>query len=366
MLLEVYGHGGDLATASVRYGVAPGKITDFSANINPLGPPPGVLELLKESLPRITGYPDPGHRALIAKLANILDTDKDCIVIGNGAAENMALALLALSPGKVGVIEPCFSEYRALSRQFGAEVVSVSGTEERDFRAAPEEVERLIKDSDLVFVGQPNNPNGVQYTLDELCRFAEAGERYRTYVVIDEAFIDFIPEANRQSLLGELERYPKLILIRSMTKFYAIPGLRLGYAIAHPETAAAMRGKQVTWSVNALALLAGEACLDAGEDYGRATISLIARQRETLRRELDRLGCRTWPGEANFLLVRLPEGRTAAGMQDALGRRGVLVRSCAMYPGLGERDIRIAVKDEAACAKLLDEMKRALNGGIGK
>ncbi|RCX20379.1 L-threonine O-3-phosphate decarboxylase [Fontibacillus phaseoli] len=366
MILEVYGHGGDLRTASARYGLAPEQFIDFSANINPLGPPPGLLDRLSEALPQVAGYPDPGHRVLISRLAQSLDTDGACFVIGNGAAENMALALLALSPSKVGVIEPCFSEYKTLSQQFGAEVISVLGEEERDFRAAPEEVERLIAACDLVFIGQPNNPNGVQYSLDELHRFAEAGERYGTYVVVDEAFIDFIPGPQRQSLLAELERYPRLILIRSMTKFYAIPGLRLGYAISHPRTAAAMRGKQVTWSVNLLALLAGEICLAAGQEYEQATISLIARQREVLRRELDHLDCRTWPGEANFLLVRLPEIWTAAGMQEALGARGVLVRSCAMYPGLGERDIRIAVKDPAACTKLLHEMKQVLAGGMKK
>ncbi|WP_410769979.1 pyridoxal phosphate-dependent aminotransferase [Fontibacillus sp. BL9] len=366
MILEVYGHGGDLRTASARYGIPAERFADFSANINPLGPPPGLLELLRDSLPRIASYPDPGHRALVRRLAETLNTDAAGIVVGNGAAENMALALLALAPSKVGVIEPCFSEYRALSEQFGAEVLSVLGTEERDFKAPPEEVERLISACDLVFVGQPNNPNGVQYELDELRGFAEAGERYRTYIVVDEAFIDFIPVPRRQSLLAEIERYPRLILIRSMTKFYAIPGLRLGYAVSHPETAAAMRGKQVTWSVNALALLAGEACLAAGSSYEQETISLIIRQREVLRQELDRLGCRTWPGEANFLLVRLPEICTAAGIQEALGAKGVLVRSCAMYPGLGERDIRIAVKDPAACAKLLDEMKQVLAGGMKK
>lgn len=366
MILEVYGHGGDLRTASARYGIPADQFIDFSANINPLGPPPGLFDRLREALPTITSYPDPGHRAFVSRLADTLDTEEAGLVIGNGAAENMALALLALKPEKVGVVEPCFSEYKTLSEQFGAQVLSAYGREELDFKASPEEVEELISASNLVFIGQPNNPNGVQYSLDELRRFAEAGERCRTYIVVDEAFIDFIPGSERKSLLKEIGRYPRLILIRSMTKFYAIPGLRLGYAVAHPETAAAMRGKQVTWSVNSLALIAGEACLAAGQEYEEETISQIARQRAMLRKELDGMGCRTWPGEANFLLVRLPGEWTAAGMQAALGAKGILVRSCAMYPGLGERDIRIAVKDRDACIKLLDALKQVLNGEGGK
>lgn len=359
-VLEIYGHGGDLETATLKYGAAAGGFTDFSANINPLGPPPGLLEALRDALPEVVRYPDPGHRRLVGLLSERYRLAEASFVIGNGAAENMALALLALSPGKVGIVDPCFSEYRSLSERYGAEVVAVFGTEERDFKADPDELTRLIRDTDMVFVGQPNNPNGVQYGLDELRRFAEAGEAYGTYVAVDEAFIDFIPEERRCTLLPELEAYPHLIVIRSMTKFYAIPGLRLGFTAAHPRLAAAMRDKRVTWSVNTLALLAGEVCLRADADYERATIALVERQRERLREALGRLGCRTWPGEANFLLVRLPEPWTAKRMQEALGRRGVLVRSCAMYPGLTARDIRVAVKDDAACAKLVWEMEQVM------
>ena len=362
MLLEVYGHGGDLQTASERYGISPGQMTDLSANINPLGPPPGLIDRLRAAMPEIVKYPDPGHRRFISLLSERYALEEDHFIIGNGAAENMALALLALSPARVGIIEPCFSEYRTLAEQFGATVSSVYGSVERAFRADPRDIERLIEETELVFLGQPNNPNGVQYPLDELHRFAQTAERCGTYLVVDEAFVDFIPEAKRQTLLPVLGQYKHLILIRSMTKFYAIPGLRLGFALAAPELVARMRSKQVTWSVNALALIAGEICLQGDEVYEQATISLITEQRELLHTGLHQLGCQTWPGEANFMLVRLPEGWTAAAVQTELGRRGVLVRSCAMYPGLGERDIRIAVKGQAEREKLLTELTAVLGG----
>ncbi|WMT39908.1 threonine-phosphate decarboxylase CobD [Paenibacillus sp. D2_2] len=362
MLLEVYGHGGDLQTAAERYGIAPEQMMDLSANINPLGPPPGLLDKLREVLPEIVKYPDPGHRRLVSLLSRRYTVEPECLVIGNGAAENMALALLALSPSKVGIIEPCFSEYRTLAEQFGAQVSSVFGKEERAFRAAPQDIERLIMETDLVFLGQPNNPNGVQYPLDELRRFAETAERSGTYLIVDEAFVDFIPEHQRQSLLPELTKYSHLVLIRSMTKFYAIPGLRLGFAIASPELAARMRGKQVTWSVNSLALAAGEVCLQADDAYEQETMAIIAEQRGLLHAALRELGCETWPGEANFMLVRLAEGWTAARVQAELGSRGVLIRSCAMYAGLGERDIRIAVKGERESRRLLAELSAVLGG----
>lgn len=364
MHLEVYGHGGDLKTASARYGIPVEQFTDFSANINPLGPPPGLQEVLVEALSGIGSYPDPGHRGVIRMLSDQLGLNDDMLLIGNGAAENMALCLLALRPQTVGIIEPCFSEYRALSESFGAKVKSIYGTEENAFKAGcPEEVEQLIKTCDMVFIGQPNNPNGVQYSIDELRSFAAAGEQFDTYIVLDEAFIDFIPEHDRHSLLPEILQYPHLIVIRSMTKFYAIPGLRLGYSIAHRNITRAMRDKQVTWSVNSLALRAGEFCLEAGEDFAKRTIQAVSEQRAVLMNGLAELGCKTWLGEANFLLVRLPEPWSAAGVQTNLAERGILIRSCAMYPGLGERDIRIAVKGPEACSRLLIEMKQMMGAG---
>lgn len=359
-MIEVYGHGGDVETASLRYGINPRDFIDFSSNINPLGPPPGLMAGLTDALASITRYPDPGHRGLKSMLARKLNLDEDRLSIGNGAAETMALALLAVSPKTVGIVEPCFSEYAALATQFGAQVISVRGKAEQNFHADLEDLEQLIIESDLVFLGQPNNPNGVQYGIDVLRYCAEWAQRERTYLVVDEAFMDFIVPQERASLLPELQAYPHLILIRSMTKFYAIPGLRLGYGIADPKLIQAMTDKQVTWSVNQLALTAGQICLAGGTEYELATIALIREEREFLRNGLGCLGCRTWAGEANYLLVRLPVGWTAAQMQDKLGQQGILVRSCAMYPGLEAVDIRLAVKGRADNERLLQQMEGIL------
>ncbi|GGF82381.1 threonine-phosphate decarboxylase [Paenibacillus albidus] len=378
-MLEKYGHGGDLLTAAELYGSKSGKesqdghgghgghsgiFLDFSANINPLGPPPGVLESLRELLPAVTAYPDPGHRRLKRMLAEHTGTGADWLTVGNGAAESMALLLLAVGPRTVGIAEPCFSEYRQLAEQFGAVVKSVQGASARDYKANVEDLAALLEQVDLLFLGQPNNPNGVQYAVEELTQLAEQAERTGTYLAVDEAFIDFIDPGRRQSLLPELARFPHTVLVRSMTKFYAIPGLRLGYTVAHPALAAAMTGKQVTWSVNALALLAGEACLLSGAAYERRTRSLITAERESLRSGLLELGCKVPPGEANFLLCSLPSPWTAAELQDRMGRSGILVRSCAMYPGLEAGHIRVAVKGPEDNAVLLQRMGEILKAGM--
>ncbi|KKO51052.1 threonine-phosphate decarboxylase CobD [Paenibacillus sp. DMB20] len=360
-MLEKYGHGGDLESAAKAYGVKESAFLDFSANINPFGPPRQVLEQLEQALSSIIRYPDPGHRQFKSLLARKLGVEEDHICVGNGAAECMSLILLGLQPQKVGIIEPCFSEYRQLSEQFDIEVHSVRGRRDQDWKAAVEDIEELIQRVDLLFIGQPNNPNGVQYSLQELHKLADTAEQSRTYLVVDEAFIDFIPEQRQASLLAELEKYTRTLLVRSMTKFYAIPGLRLGYALAHPDVIRSMQRKQVTWSVNGLALLAGEAALACDEEFEESTLELITKEREVLVRGLRKLGCEVSPGEANFLLVNLPEPWRAIDMQRELGRRGILIRSCAMYPGLGQGHIRIAVKGPEANRTFLSKIQLVID-----
>lgn len=293
-------------------------------------------------------------------LARRLHVPPESLSIGNGAAESMALLLLGLAPKRVGTVEPCFSEYAELAGKFGAEVNRVYGKASLQWKADVEDILQLMEQVDVLFLGQPNNPNGVQYSEQELCELAEAAGTTGTVLVVDEAFIDFIPLERRISLLPVLDRYPHVILIRSMTKFYAIPGLRLGYAIAHPDYIRRMTAKQVTWSVNGLALLAGEACLRSGQAYERQTQELIAAERNRLLTALAEWGCGVVPGEANYVLARAPGTWSASAIQQALGQRGILIRSCAMYPGLTTSHFRIAVKDAEANDRLLSVLGEVL------
>ncbi|CEH27754.1 threonine-phosphate decarboxylase [Aneurinibacillus migulanus] len=354
--LEKFGHGGDLLTASTLFDVEPEQLLDFSANINPLGPPEGVLEAIVHAKNSIGHYPDPAHRRLLCALAKKYDVPEEALLVGNGAAECMALALLALAPATVGVIYPSFVEYTQLAKQYGAEVIGCIGQEETGFLPMEEELGLLLDKVDILFIGHPNNPTGLMYSQETLSRLAMQAQEKGVYLVIDEAFIDFLPDESQPTLLKHLALYPHVILLRSLTKFYAIPGLRLGFAAAHPDIIARMKGKQVPWSVNCFALAAGEACCEANE-YEAATRELIAYEREYLHNRLSEdLRFQVWAGQANFLLVRLPKGYTAEAMQNALGRRGIMIRNCAMYPGLTARDFRIAVRSREENDRLLQAL----------
>ncbi|MBN6186767.1 threonine-phosphate decarboxylase [Aneurinibacillus sp. BA2021] len=358
--IERFGHGGDVLTASALYGVDPDCLLDFSANINPLGPPPEALEAIKDEMRRIVHYPDPAHRRLIGALAEKYITAEETILIGNGAAECMALLLLALAPRKVGVTYPSFVEYGQLARQYGAEVIGCTGAAENGFLPSVAELEILLDEVDVLFVGHPNNPTGLSYDLESVRRLAVRAAEKKAYLVMDEAFIDFLPPDRQPTLLPDIVHYPHVILLRSMTKFYAIPGLRLGFTVAHPDLIARMKEKQIPWSVNRLALAAGEACcrIDA---YEARTRGLIAAERQYLYARLSGdLQLVVWPGQANFLLARLPESWTAAALQQVLGKKGIMIRNCSMYPGLTPQDFRVAVRSREENDRLLAALAEAL------
>lgn len=365
-IIETYGHGGDVLTAAQRFGVEPGQFLDYSANINPLGMPTSVREMLLASLSAVGHYPDPGHRVFRRALAERLQLSEEWLLSANGAAEAMALAILGLAPQTVGVVYPCFSEYAQLSQQYGARVIGCFGKEENGYKPDFAELYALFEQADLVFVGSPNNPTGMLYQQDELLQLAEWTRETNTWLIVDEAFLDFVEEARQYTLATQLERFPRVILMRSMTKMYAIPGLRLGYAIAHPDVIEKMRAKQVTWSVNALALLAGELCLQEYE-YEEQTRTLIQTERtyliDFIRGEL---GWKVWQGEANFLLVRSPQELTAEQLQARLGKKGVLIRNCAMYPGLTPHDVRIAVRGREENERLIAALREVHAEGSGQ
>ncbi|NRD79192.1 threonine-phosphate decarboxylase [Bacillus sp. BRMEA1] len=363
-LIEKYGHGGDLLTAHQVFNKASGEFLDFSANINPLGPPAKVLDLLKERLETIVHYPDPAHRVLKQKLSERNRVSDDQILIGNGAAECISLILLGLQPKTVGLIYPCFSEYEQLSVAFGAKINSCYGKLELDFKPDISELNLLLLESDLVFIGHPNNPTGVLYTMEELVQIAEQAKKTNTYLVIDEAFIDFLPKQLHITLLQKLERYRHVLIVRSMTKIYAIPGLRLGYVLAHPELIGKLQAKQVTWSVNQMALIAGEAVLNERE-YEDETIALVKEQRNYVKQSIEeQLGWMVFPGQANFLLIRITDELAAAELQWKLGERGILIRSCAMYQGLTSQDFRIAIRTKKENDCLLQALKEVAHEGI--
>ncbi|MDF2835172.1 MAG: L-threonine-O-3-phosphate decarboxylase, partial [Paenibacillus sp.] len=330
--------------------------------------PKAVREVLMRYAESIHQYPDPASRGLKGRLAERHGVPESSILIGNGAAELIDLAARAIAPRVTGLAMPCFDEYGDAVRKCGGSVYSMQLRSSNGFVLDEKTVADAIDHSEasLYVLGSPNNPTGrlLDGTLIRLLLDSGA------YVVLDEAFLDFSPEEEKLSLVREAAGHERLIVIRSMTKFYSVPGIRLGYAVGQTATMARLRRLQVPWSVNSLAQQIGEAVLQDAE-FQDASRAWLLNEREWLTTALLGMGFQATPSEANYLLLRLPQesGLSASQLQLEMGRRGVLIRDASRFQGLDHRYIRVAVKLREQNLRLLDALAACLgtvapgNGG---
>ncbi len=324
-------------------GLAPEAVLDFSVNGNPYGPSPQVREAIAQ-VP-YDRYPDREVRALRQVLARHLDITPERLLIGNGSTELVwLLALAFVRPGDpVVLVGPTFGEYTRAAILMGAHLHQYTAQPEEDFNIVPERVTRLLQQSQprLVFVCNPNNPTGTFVTPEIIAHWATAWPG--TLFIIDEAYLTFA--ANAPSVLPGLRH--NMLVLRSMTKAYALAGLRLGYAIGSPDILAALQRARPPWSVNALAQAAGIAAL---RDKAHLTFCLerIAQAKHGLTAGLHALGLLPVPSTTHFFLVRVGHG---AACRQALLGRGILVRDCASF-GLPDY-IRVATRRPGENARLL-------------
>lgn len=336
------GHGGNLEAIRARYGWDPATVCDFSASLNPLGPPPKINAVLQTAFPLVASYPDIECLALRRGLARLHDLSADSILIGNGSTEFIFLLPRVIRPRTVLVFPPTYRDY--------AEAAEAAGAVVADGRAAGSR-------GDLAFVCNPNNPTGTALDADAVR--ALAADRPSTLFVVDEAYVDLSDAPEAFSLLS-VPLPDNVIVLRSFTKTYAVPGLRLGYAVGAPALMARVERFKEPWAVSALALAAGQALLDCA-NHARAGAGLIRRERARLMERLGALtGFRPLASRANFILIRLPDGLHADALRDRLIEDRVLIRSCADFDGLGPSYIRVAVRTEAENRRLVEVLAVAV------
>jgi L-threonine-O-3-phosphate decarboxylase len=344
-------HGGRGAEEPAACGPPSGDVLDFSVNTSPLGPPPSVAEALRSL--DVARYPDPTALALRTALAERLGLDAAQLVVGNGSSELiwlLALAYARPAPATVLIVAPTFGEYERACRLLGATVTHEVATPERQFRPDVAGLAARIRRERprLVWLCNPNNPTGHYAGRPAVGALLEACVSAGALLVVDEAYLAFV---DRPDSLLDLLPSGHLFLLRSLTKDYALAGLRLGFGAGTREMADALRRVQPPWSVNAAAQAAGIAALADHASLERMRREVQA-ARAALVAGLERLGFAVTPPAANFVLVEVGD---AAAMRRSLLARGYLVRDCASF-GL-PRHIRIAVRRRAECARLLAAME---------
>lgn len=352
--LEAAVHGGNWRDVSQLYGHTPDEILDFSVNINPLGTPEAVMECLHRNLEAIRRYPDPESRDLKLGIARYLGVEVKNVVTGNGSAEILYLLLQTLEPRRVLVAEPTFSEYRRAARISGADIKTMRLNPKDNFFIDPGVFRKNLSGVDMAFLCNPNNPTGNLIPAEIMRELAEACCRRGVFLVVDESFLDFLPEWPELSLCRLAAEEDQLLVLRSLTKIFAVPGLRLGAAVAGHATASLLQAAGDPWNVNILAQMAGEAALKENA-YLELTRTLVRREKAYLAGRLAALGLKPFPAAVNFILVDISAaGWTAPDLVRAAGRRGIMIRDCSSFYGLGPDYIRLAVKDRPANNILLD------------
>lgn len=352
-------HGGNTREAAALLGILPEQLLDFSANINPLGMPASLKRALIDNLDRAEHYPDVDYAHLHAALAEHHHIPASWILAGNGETESIFTLVNGLKPRHAMIVTPGFAEYRRALQWGECTIHEFALREEDGWQLSGAILDALTPELDCLFLCTPNNPTGFLPDNRLLLEIAQRCELLGIALILDEAFIDFI--AGEQGFIPLLQDNPHIWVLRSLTKFYAIPGLRLGYLVNSNEQAVAhLRSRQMPWSINAFAALAGEMIL-YDSAYQQATWEWLEHEGNRFDQQLQKLpGLTVYPGQANYRLLRCD--RPGLDLQKSLLEQHVLIRSCANYPGLDARYYRVAIRGLEENNRLLAALRHALSG----
>lgn len=369
-------HGGNVWEAAARINTQPEKIIDFSASLNPLGPPPEVVRLIKKNIRYVQYYPEPGAKRLRAALARWLGVPENSVIVGNGASEIISLFFWVLQLEKVLLPAPVYNDYARAARAAGSAVENISFWPDGNATFLARAAGRLIdnRSKALVFCN-PNNPTGLFW--EDMQLFLAESLARGAALLLDLSFLPFTSPDwlswLKENCLPFIEkRYweSNLLIVLSLTKIFALPGLRLGVALGPPPLVRKLEAARDPWSVNVLAQLAGQQCLQA-ESYLVKTLALVQRERGYLYRSLKKLpGLVPFSSAANFLLVDCRQtGLEAAQIAARLAPGGYLIRPLADFEGLDAFYLRLAVRKRSENQQLLLLLKevidkKQLNGGF--
>ncbi len=336
-------HGSDLEEIESIYHIRKEDITSYSANINPLGISRELREQLAAHLDAITSYPDRNYKKLRECIGSYCGINTDSVIVGNGSTELISLTISVITPKHALILGPTYSEYeREVSLQ-GGQTRYYPLREEQNFRMNVKDFcSHLTDDLDLVVLCNPNNPTSSAITNDEMRQILDAALQHGIFVLVDETYVEFADDVSKITSVPLTRYYTNLLVLRGTSKFFAAPGLRLGYAVTgNRDLARQISIRQNPWTITSLADIAGQLMFQ-DDNYIRETRSLISDERTRMYHLLD-----AWPSvqpyepSANFMLVKiLKKDVDADQLFDHCIRKGLMIRNCSTFPFLSNRYFR--------------------------
>lgn len=359
--LSPYVHGGNVWEISDKYKIPIDQLIDFSISTNPLGAPEKALQAIRESLSLIYHYPDPGHKWLLEALSNSAGVKTNNVVVGNGSTELIYLfAEVFLECGYEAVIPvPTFNEYKAATQRVGGKIVFVKCDPTRNFQLNFEELERAIsKKTRIIFLCNPNSPTGCLYDKDDILEFIGLADEKNVLVFLDEDYIDFVDDSRSNSMAEYVNEYGNLFVLRSLTKFFGLAGVRIGFGMASPDLVAILKRVKMPWSVNTLAMFSAVGAVKDEDFIKRSRLLLSRSKREMLEMLRAIPWLKVYPSETNFLLIEIIQANlTSTQLREELAKRGFLIRDCKDFDGLNNKFFRVTIRRPEENRKLIEEIK---------
>ena len=361
--LSPYMHGGNVWGISKKFQVPLDKIMDFSVSTNPLGPPPKVLKAIRKSLWLIGNYPDPDPKELKNLLAGQIGNVKtENITLGNGSVELIYLFAEAfLDAGHEAIISvPTFGEYEISTIRAGGKPKFVESHLFSDHPLSVKDLERVVsKKTRLIFLCNPNSPTGVMLPRDEIIEIIQFAEKRDILIFLDENYVDFVDTEKMYSLADNVTEFSNLFVLKSLTKFFSLVGLRIGFGVASRDIVNILNSVKMPWNVNNLAMIAAKEAVTDRAFIEKSRL-FVSREKAYMLRQLQRIRwLEVHPSDANFFLMKITkDGLTSTQLKDRLIMSGLLIRDCANFRGLNDKFFRVSVRRHTSNKLLIRSLKQ--------
>lgn len=352
-------HGGNIEELTRKYNLDKEKLIDFSANINPLGLNENVKKTIIETIEEINIYPDITYYNLKKSISNYEKIKSDYLTLGNGAAEVIFNLVRAINPKKALLLAPTFGEYEEALLSINSKIEYYMLNEGNNWDIDIDILDKINKEIDMIFICNPNNPTGKLTHRKLILKVLEKAKDYNCIVAIDESFLDFVKENENYTLINYIEDYKNLFIIKSLTKFFAMPGLRIGYGITGDKTLIKkINSISVPWNINVLAEKSAIKALEE-KDYINNTINYIENEKDRFYYELCKFNdLKIFKPSVNYIMFKVNK---KIDLKEEMMKENIIIRSCSNYIGLDDKYYRVAVRKREENEKFIDILKKILN-----